>query len=263
MMRTSRFVAVSCVLSITLLFGISAQAADSTPRFTLTLRGWFTSANVRSGLVEELFTNSSDAIRKMNLGDEVALEGRARLGIAARHALELRYLYFAKSDNFTAYHGTQWGGTQSGDVKNSVDVSYARLGWHWAVIEPENGAFRLETIVDVSGGEIKQSGKLHRMAWPLPPVTSADANVSGVWPTIGLAAKVSPTKWFDLFGEVSGMTGITDVDVLDWEAGLRVNPFNWLGIEAGYRSLEINGTDHNTDVRVSFSGPFIGTELRF
>lgn len=259
-------VAAAIAVLLVAVFTLTAYAEDTESRVQLTLRGWFSATDVKSNLVEELFGKSSDAIKKMHLGDEIAVEGRLRFQFVPRHGLELRYLWLAKNSDFTIRHPLLFDAqtTLFGSAINSkVDLAYARLGWHWTIFQPDSGHFRLETIVDVSGGEARITDKQHRLLWPFSPANKDSTGVSGIWPTIGLAVTLSPAEWLDFFGEVSGITGISNVDVLDYEAGVRVNPFTWLGIEAGYRDLAIKGSDNGHDARFSFSGPFCGTKLRF
>ena len=249
--------------SFILLVALGASSEDMTTRFQLTLRGWFSATDIKSAVLEDVFSDASGVAKQLDLGHEVAPEARLRWQFAPKHGLELRYLYLYNSSDFTLQHPALLS-DQASRLKAGVDVSYARLGWHWTIVQPEKGWFRLETIVDVSGGAATVEYKDHRTFWPFSPTTSkTNADVSGVWPTVGLAATLTPLEWFDLFGEISGISGIDSLTLLDYEAGIRVNPFKWLGIEGGYRNLRLDGTDKHKDVDFAFSGPFCGAKLRF
>lgn len=101
---------------------------------------------------------------------------------------------------------------------------------------------RIETTLEASGYETKTE--------------SIEAPI----PVVGLVGEVKLLDNFSLSGEVSGITlDVSDLDFTLIDAALRLSydfTENWR-VSAGYRLLDIDGSDDDNEVNVTLHGPMV------
>lgn len=83
-------------------------------------------------------------------------------------------------------------------------------------------------------------------------------------PVIGLAGRVYPIKYFNLSGEITGLT-VGKASIYDAEAALNVNPIKYVGISGGYRIIRLSaeGDNDKDKATLKLHGPFIALMVRF
>jgi hypothetical protein len=82
-------------------------------------------------------------------------------------------------------------------------------------------------------------------------------------PMIGLIGRVYPVQWVNLTGKVSGMPLGSYGYVIDAEASLNINPFQYVGISGGYRYLQADLKYDNNLSDFKLNGPFVALNIRF
>jgi len=257
-------IAVS-TLAFCLVLNGAAAAQDVSPAFRLTLRGWWADVDAETSLVKDLFGGRIDIDDELGIDTETVPEARLRLQLKPRHAIELRLLHLSYDADETVIRPLLFDDSLTAlfnRLKGEITLTYARLGWRWAIVAPDNGRFRLETMLDIVGGEATAE---YKVELPIVPYTfdKDEVEVAGALPTLGLAAAVAPADWLELAAEVSGMTAGKYGRVLDYEALLRIKLADWFGIEGGYRGLYIKGSDGDDEAKFDFHGPFAGLSLSF
>lgn len=249
-----------------LIISGAAVGQDTTPTLRISLRGWWADIDADTSLVKDLFGGGRiDIDDELDIDTEIAPEAVLRLQLRPRHALELRLLYLSYDADETVIRPLLFDDSPTvlfNRLKGDISLAYARFGWRWAIIAPRNGAFRLETMLDVAGGQAKAE---YELDLPVVPYTfdEDEVKVAGALPTIGLAATIAPAKWFELVAEASGMTAGEYGHILDYETLARLKFAQWFGIEGGYRGLYIKGSDGDDEAKFDFHGPFAGISLSF
>lgn len=81
---------------------------------------------------------------------------------------------------------------------------------------------------------------------------------------IGLAGRIYPMKYFNLSGEITGLS-VGRASIYDAEAAINVNPIKYVGISGGYRIMRFSAEDNGgkESVTAMLYGPFIALMVRF
>jgi len=83
-------------------------------------------------------------------------------------------------------------------------------------------------------------------------------------PVIGLAGRVYPIKYFNISGEITGLT-VGKASIYDAEAELNINPIQYVGISGGYRIIRFSaeGDNKKDKATLRLHGPFVALMVRF
>ncbi|MBI5042824.1 MAG: hypothetical protein HZC10_03130 [Nitrospirae bacterium] len=83
-------------------------------------------------------------------------------------------------------------------------------------------------------------------------------------PVIGLAGRVYPIKYFNISGEITGLT-VGKASIYDAEAAININPIQYVGISGGYRIIRFSaeGDNEKDKATLRLHGPFVALMLRF
>ncbi len=145
-------------------------------------------------------------------------------------------------------------------VKTSVDMNYLRAGWAWEFLANEDDTVKVGPMVDAKVFWI--DAKLDA------PTLGIDESKSLtlVVPTVGLRADVSPVKNVSLYGEIAGIWVGTYGYFFDAQAGgeykVDLGPVS-LGVEGGYRVVDVKAEKDDDFAQVKFAGPFLGLTVGF
>jgi hypothetical protein len=242
------------------LFGHGVAAAQLLVE--LEGRFWFTKLDAAAKVTSNSLPGTSvDLDKDLGVHDEGLPELRLTLSTGLAGKIRLAYLRGDFASDTTLQRSLQFGGTTftaSSRVESDIEFHYGRIGWAWQ-FPAVPGIFKIGPLVDVKGLVIDASirnrtaGSSQRESALLPIA----------FPTAGLMANVTPLTWLDLFAEASGVPFGDLGHVVDAEAGIRVLPFRFFTIAAGYRILDVRVGDNDDFAKVRLSGPFVGASFRF
>ncbi len=83
-------------------------------------------------------------------------------------------------------------------------------------------------------------------------------------PVIGLAGRIYPIKYFNVSGEITGLT-VGKASIYDAEAAININPIQYVGISGGYRIIRFSaeGDNEKDKATLRLHGPFVALMVRF
>lgn len=83
-------------------------------------------------------------------------------------------------------------------------------------------------------------------------------------PVIGLAGRIYPIKYFNISGEITGLS-VGKASIYDAEAAINVNPIKYVGISGGYRIIRFSaeGDNEKDKATLRLHGPFVALMVRF
>lgn len=143
-------------------------------------------------------------------------------------------------------------------VSSNLDFDYGRLALGWRFVFPKK-IFSIGGFAEAKGfrGDAGVSIDSNFIS------DSVTESFEAVIPSVGVVAEINPSQKWQIFGEVSLAVGYDDADMADWELGLRYFPTGILGIGAGYRVMDLDGTIDNVLLNVDWKGAFLTGMLKF
>ncbi|MEM6795773.1 MAG: hypothetical protein AAF725_17490 [Acidobacteriota bacterium] len=143
------------------------------------------------------------------------------------------------------------------DIGTGIDFEYARLsiGWMFGAQGPITFALFGEAKA------VRGDASISASAFGLSAGLSEDFEAAV--PAAGAMLRLRAGANLEVFAEVSVAVDTDEADVLDYEAGVRLFLGQSLGVGAGYRVLEIDGTFDSVEVDYQLEGPFANALLRW
>jgi hypothetical protein len=141
-------------------------------------------------------------------------------------------------------------------VVSDLQVKHLQLGWtyHFQFLD---GRLKLGPTVEAQGFLI--SGALNA---PAVNVASKEDLSVGL-PTVGPSLEITPHRRLDLYGRATGMSAGSYGHFIGSEAGVRVRPFRFVQLSAGYRTFNLQVANSPDFAHLHLGGPFIGAGLIF
>ncbi len=140
-----------------------------------------------------------------------------------------------------------------------LELQYARVGLAWPFIRLPGGLLRLGPLVEVKAFRGELSAGLPDLPEPLGAVADYEAAVAAA----GGMLAIQPLERLELFSEISFSLDTGQVDLTDFEAGLRYRPNDFLSAMAGWRTLELEVAEGGIRVEADLEGLFAGIGLEF
>lgn len=179
--------------------------------------------------------------------------------------LRLAYTKLGYSGNSTLTDTLQYDGVTynvGANIDSKFDMTYARV----TLLRPitSNPVFDAKWLIDIKG--FKLDTRVHGQASG-GSETTATEKVQGVIPTLGFAvnANINPLGVTKVYAEVSGLPMGKYGHLYDIEAGIKhyITPFTTVNV--GYRALDINVKDSDSDekAQLKLSGPYFGASFKF
>jgi len=240
-------------------------AAAGQAKFELETRLWQPdlTSSVRSVEgAEEIDPDLAIVDLKDDLGvkDDDFLDYRLTVFTGPRSRIRFGYTSIDYAGDATVTRTIEFQGTTyelGTRVVSDLTMDYYRLGWTWQFLGGRTARFG--TILEAKAVEIDAGLLAPEID---PPVDERDS-ISAVFPTVGLALDVNPSRRVSLFAEVSGIDVGDTGNFLDGEVGLRVTPVPFLTLVGGWRMIDMEVKDNEDFAKLEDSGPFFGATLRF
>ncbi len=198
----------------------------------------------------------------LGLKDKHLADWRISLATGPHSRLRVAYVkmdYSADQDveRTILFNGQQY--TVGTRVATKLNLEYWRYGWIWQFLGGPYSKVRFGTLLEAKRISVDAS-----LAAPelVPPVAERK-KISRTLPTVGLALDINPTRTFNVFAELSGISGGSRGHALDGEAGVKVGLGSHLFLSAGYRYFDLEVNDDPDFAKLKDSGPFVGGALRF
>lgn len=195
-------------------------------------------------------------------GGEVGLKNT--LGFGNDNAPELIFRYKRFTADYLYVHGTGsnnfsgsplvFGGNSfSGDTNSESDFHYLKLN----ISHP---------IVSVLGSGVDWSYGLAGMHWRGKVSNAFDSRSKDYTlpiPTLGIGAHADFLGILRAYANLSGMTLGSNKNFYDFEAGVRYNPIDIVGINLGYRKIHAKFSHSDDSGTIDLDGPYAGLRVDF
>ena len=249
------------LLTLFILFSLSSKAFGE-PLLEAEGRYWISELDAKAKATA-LSVIGTDINLKNDLGitDKDFPEIRLIWQFLANNKLRLAYteIDYASVKAITrsiVFEGKTY--TVGSSVSSDVDLQYLRLGWIWQFIDISDGMLKLGTLLDLKGFLLDASLKAPSLGF-----SESEEFMCGL-PTIGAVLEINPHKNVCAFAEISGIAAGGYGHFFDAELGVKIIPYKYLSIVAGYRILDMKLEDNsNNYADLELSGPFMGVTLRF
>lgn len=258
---------IAVFLSLAILFPYSIVFAEEGvgDKFILELEGryWIPklSANLKlsdyNTMGVEIVGTDINIKDDLGIDDKNFFSGRLILQITKRNKIRFSYLPIRYEGEKQVAKSIDFGGTTYSagtTVKTELKADMYDLTYELDAIKGDFGF--LGIILGVKYFDLY--GKLEAAG------VSEEGEGQAPIPVIGLAGRVYPIKYFNLSGEITGLT-VGKASIYDAEAALNVNPIKYVGISGGYRIMRFTAEDNGgkESVTALLHGPFIALMLRF
>ncbi len=195
-------------------------------------------------------------------GGDVGLKDT--LGFGNDNAPEFIFRYKRFTADYLFVHGTGsrnfgdsplvfGGNTFHGDTNSESDFHYLKLNF-------------AHPIVSVLGSGVDWSYGLAGMYWK-GTVSNAVASRTKEYglpiPTVGVGAHADFLSILRAYANISGMTLGGNGHFYDFEAGVRYNPIDIVGINLGYRKIYAKFSHSDDSATVDLDGPYAGLRVDF
>jgi hypothetical protein len=200
-----------------------------------------------------------DARRDLGMPDTNFPEGRFVYQGAGRSRLTFSYTPIDYSGDQTVsrtlfFNGTQY--TLGTRVASELEVKHLELGWAYQ-FSVRNGVFKLGPLVEAHGFLMR--GKLNATALGFDQTERLSIGL----PTVGLAMDINPTRYLNIYGEVSGLKVGDYGYFVGSDAGVKIGPFRHVYFTGGYRTFSLHAQDAPDFARLQLHGAFLGAGFRF
>lgn len=240
-------------------------AAAAQAKFELETRLWQPdlTSSVRSVEgVEAIDPELAVVDLKADLGmtDDDFLDYRLTVHTGPRSRIRFAYTALEYDGDATVTRAIEFQGTTyelGTRVVSDLTMDYYRLGWVWQFLGGPTA--RLGTVLEAKAVEIDAGLLAPELE---PPVDERDS-ISAVFPTVGLALDLTPSRYLDLFAEVSGIDIGDTGSFVDAEVGIRLTPVRFLTLIGGWRMVDLEVEDDEDFAKLEDSGPFFGALIRF
>jgi len=146
-------------------------------------------------------------------------------------------------------------------VTSDLDIHYVRLGWGWQFLDLADGAFRAGTLLEAKGFYLDATLKTPDLD-PDERISETET-LAFALPTVGVVVDATPIEPVRLFGEISGLYAGSYGHFFDAEAGVKVIPWRYFTLTAGYRVVSVAADLDDDSADFTLDGFFVGGSLRF
>ncbi|MCC7495557.1 MAG: hypothetical protein IT204_24620 [Fimbriimonadaceae bacterium] len=221
------------------------------------LLAWFPdlkgSVRQSAGLADTVDFATDLGIRNRNFP-----ELRARWQWGRRSSLRLGYTNWSYAGDNVLTRTFTYDGTAYvlGDrVLSSLNVNLLNLGYHWEPLQWKQVQVGLLFNVTTAFGDatlnVPARGIAERQSALLP------------LPNPGVTIHLTPSKILDLYAEAAGISAGKYGHLYNLEAGVSLNPDQYLRVTAVYRLFQLKAKDDPDFVNFRMSGPMFGIGWQF
>lgn len=255
-----RCVAVALAL-VASQFAIPADAQDRV-RFEFEANLWDPDASGSIRIIEQNIGATIDLESDLGLvGDEIS-DLRLTFHPSRRTEIRLTQVPLSYSGDQIVSRTLEFAGevfTVSTRVVSVLDLDYFRAGFAWQFLASDDNRFRFGPLLEIKGFD----GAASLAAPDLGAPISVSEEFEVAFGSAGVALDLEPTDRIHIFGEFSVLVGSDEGDQTEFEAGIRVQISGPLGVQAGFRSIELDFEDENDMIDLDIDGVFFGASLRF
>lgn len=161
------------------------------------------------------------------------------------------------------------GFSLSGPVRSNIDLSHTDITFYYQVLKKPLSPYRIpfNEISMSIGATARLVDDVSLEATDVTRGRTESIDTNGVLPLLYIAARIElPSPGLYLGADISGLDdelGINDVSLFDYRVNLGYENRNGLGIEAGYRRLELNYDKSDDKADVTVDGAYLGIFYRF
>ena len=204
-----------------------------------------------------------DLSRDLGIGTERFGELRLRLRPARKHRFRIDYIPM----NYAAQHTVERRIVFRGiaydigvPVTSALKWSTWRLGYEYDIVHRSRGYFGV--ILEAKYTDIEASLEA-------APLAREFTHARGPIPALGAVFKVYPLSRLAIGGEVSGFKLPNNLlesftgEYIDFDVSATVNLIESLGVQVGYRSIDLNVSSNEEGVALKLDGVYVGALVRF
>lgn len=211
------------------------------------------------GLVTEVIGTDIDVVKDLGIKNKGFFSGRIILKLSERNKIRFSYLPLYYSAENAISRSISFGGTTftAGTVvKTELRADVYDITYEFDAIKGDIGF--LGIVVGVKYFDLY--GKLEST---FPPYME-DGGGQAPIPVIGLAGRIYPIKYFNISGEITGLS-VGQASIYDAELAINVNPIKYVGLSGGYRVINISaeGDNDKDKATLRLHGPFVALMARF
>jgi hypothetical protein len=204
-----------------------------------------------------------DFSRDLGIGSERFGELRIRLRPARKHRFRIDYLPMDFSAQTTVERRIVFRGIGYDigiPISSSLTWNAWRFGYEYDIIHRSRGYFGI--ILEAKYTDIESSLDAASFAREF-------TRARGPIPAIGAIVKVYPLPMLALTAEVSGLkvpnNALKDFkgEYIDFDLSATLNVIENLGVQVGYRSLDLNVSSNEEAVALKVDGIYFGALVRF
>ena len=204
-----------------------------------------------------------DFSRDLGIGTERFGELRIRLRPARKHRFRIDYIPMDFSAQTTVERRIVFRGISYDiglPVSSSLTWNAWRFGYEYDIIHRSRGYFGI--ILEAKYTDIEASLDAASFAREF-------TRARGPIPAIGAIVKVYPLPMLALTAEVSGLkvpnNALKDFkgEYIDFDLSATLNVIENLGVQVGYRSLDLNVSSNDEAVALKLDGIYFGALVRF
>ncbi|HIE92358.1 MAG TPA: hypothetical protein EYQ83_05630 [Acidobacteria bacterium] len=204
-----------------------------------------------------------DFMNDLGIGTEKFGELRIRLRPARKHRFRIDYIPAKFSAQNTVERRIVFRGIAYDiglPVTSALTWRTWRLGYEYDIIHRSGGYFGL--ILEAKYTDIEAS-------LDAPPLAREFTRARGPIPAIGAIVKVYPLSVLAVTAEVSGLKVPNNAlesfkgEYIDFDISATLNFIENLGVQAGYRSLDLNVSSNEEAVALKLTGAYVGALIRF
>jgi len=204
-----------------------------------------------------------DFISDLGFGTERFGEVRLRLRPARKHRFRLDFIPIKFNAQATVERRIVFRGIGYNiglPVSSSLTWNAWRLGYEYDIIHRSRGYFGV--ILEAKYTDVEASLEA-------PGFAREFTRARGPIPAIGAIVKVYPLSVLALTAEVSGLRvpnnalGSFEGEYIDFDVSATLNFIDNLGVQVGYRSLDLNVSSDEEAVALKLDGIYLGALVRF
>jgi len=148
--------------------------------------------------------------------------------------------------------------TAGTSINSKLEMDIFDIGLTYYILNFDDLPMRIQIGPELSVKAIRASVSLTGAALGLSENKSATAPI----PTLGLRGKVALADFLGLTFRAGGMAYAGN-SFVDGEVQVEFSPIPLVGLNAGYRYVDVKVDESSVFVDASFSGPFLGAFIRF